>query len=179
MGAGSFWPAHLPAFHNHFLTAHNTQFHHSPLCSSVLTCLHSINIFSLHTIQVHHAPLCSNVLTCLHSIAIFSLHTIQALCFSNFSFESHFFLSFSLYTIHALCFSNFFFESHFFVCLSHHGTFSRAKFPNPDDDGFKLFTSLVYCASHNTSGSTQIQERLERWFYNIVDGFVWGEVSCQ
>jgi hypothetical protein len=31
------------------------------------------------------------------------------------------------------------------------------------------------------SSSIQIQERLERWFYSIVDGFVWGEVgfSCQ
>jgi len=35
------------------------------------------------------------VLTRLHSIAIFSVHTIQVLCFSNFSFESHFPLSFS------------------------------------------------------------------------------------
>jgi len=81
--------AHLPAFHSHFLTAHNTQFHCSPSCFSVLTCL--------------------------HSIAIFSLHTIQALCFSIFSLN------------------------HIFFCLSHHGTFSRAKFPDPDDDGFKLF----------------------------------------
>ncbi len=37
--------AHLLAFHSHFLTAHNTQFHRSPLCSSVLTCLHSIGHF--------------------------------------------------------------------------------------------------------------------------------------
>jgi hypothetical protein len=35
------------------------------------------------------------VLTRLHSIAIFSVHTTQALCFSIFSFESHFLLSFS------------------------------------------------------------------------------------
>ncbi len=34
------------------------------------------------------------VLTRLHSIAIFSVHTIQALCFSNFFFDSHFLLSF-------------------------------------------------------------------------------------
>jgi hypothetical protein len=45
--------AHLPAFHSHFLTAHNTQFHRSPSCFSVLTCLDSIDIYSLHTIQVH------------------------------------------------------------------------------------------------------------------------------
>jgi len=48
--------------------------------------------------------------------------------------------------------------NHIFFCLSHHGTVSRAKFPVPDDDGFKLFTSLVDCASHSTSSSTQIQE---------------------
>ncbi len=56
----------------------------------------------------HRSPSCSPVLTCLHSIAIFSLHTIQALCFSNFFFESHFLLSFSVHTIQALCFSIFF-----------------------------------------------------------------------
>jgi hypothetical protein len=112
--------------------------------------------------EFHRSPSCYSVLTCLHSIAIFSLHTIQALCFSIFSFESHFLLSFSLHTIQALCFSKKFFESHFFVCLSHHGTFSRAKFPDSDEDGFKLFTSLVHCPSHNTSSSTQIQERLAK-----------------
>jgi hypothetical protein len=31
--------------------------------------------------------------------------------------------------------------NYIFFCLSHHGTVSRAKFPVPDDDGFKLFTS--------------------------------------
>jgi len=53
-----------------------------------------------------------------------------------------------------LCFQ-FFSLNHIFFCLSHHGTVSRAKFPVPDDDGFKLFTSLVRCASHSTSSSTQ------------------------
>ncbi len=52
--------------------------------------------------------------------------------------------------------------NHIFFCLSHHGTVSRARFPVPDDDGFKFFTSLVHCASHSTSSSIQIQERLER-----------------
>jgi hypothetical protein len=58
------------------------------------------------------------VLTCLHSIAIFSLLTIQALCFSKAFFQSHFLLFFSLHRIHALCFSTFFFESHFLLSLS-------------------------------------------------------------
>ncbi len=53
-------------------------------------------------------------------------------------------------------------SNHIFFGLFDHGTFSRAKFPDADDDGFKLFTSLVHCASHSTSSSTQIQERLER-----------------
>jgi hypothetical protein len=57
------------------------------------------------------------VLTCLHSIAIFSVHTIQALCFSIF-FLCITFSSFSLHTIQALCFPNFFFESHFLLCFS-------------------------------------------------------------
>jgi hypothetical protein len=35
------------------------------------------------------------VLNRLHSIAIFSVHTIQALCFSNFFFDSYFLLSLS------------------------------------------------------------------------------------
>jgi hypothetical protein len=38
---------------------------------------------------------------------------------------------------------------HIFFCLSHHGTVSRAKFPVPDDDGFKLCTSLVDCATQH------------------------------
>ncbi len=84
------------------------------------------------------------VLSRLHSIAIFSVHTIQALCFSKNFFESHFLLSFSPWTV------------------------SRAKFPVPDDDGFKLFTSLVPCASHSPSNSTQIQERLGRRLYTIT-----------
>ncbi len=128
---------------------------------SFLTCLHSIAIFSLHTIQVHRSPSWSSVLTCLHAIAIFSLHTIQALCFSKNFFGSHFLLSFSLHT-YRHCVSQKKSLNHIFFCRSHHGTFSTAKFPDPDDDGFKLFTSLVYCASHGTSSSTQIQERLER-----------------
>jgi hypothetical protein len=70
------------------------------------------------------------------------------------------------------------FELRFLLSFSP-GTVSRAKFPVPDDDGFKLFTSLVHCASHSTSSSDQIQERLEKWFYSMIDGFVWGEVSCQ
>jgi hypothetical protein len=45
--------------------------------------------------------------------------------------------------------------NHNFFYLSHHGTVSRANFPVPDDDGFKLFTSRVHCASHSTSSSTQ------------------------
>ncbi len=57
--------------------------------------------------------------------------------------------------------------NHIFFCLSHHGTVSRTTFPVPDDDGFKLFTFLVHCASHSTSNSTQIQERLGRRFYSI------------
>jgi hypothetical protein len=40
--------------------------------------------------------------------------------------------------------------NHIFFYLCHHGTVSRAKFPVPDDDGFKLFTSLVHCASDST-----------------------------
>ncbi len=48
-----------------------------------------------------------------------------------------------------MCFS-IFSLNHIFFCLSHHGTVSRARFPVPDDDGCKLFTSLVHCASHST-----------------------------
>jgi hypothetical protein len=77
--------AHLPAFHSHFLTAHNT-----------------------------------------------------GTVFLKFFFESHFLLSFLPWNVR------------------------RARFPVPDDDGFKFFTSLVQCASHSTSSSIQIQERLER-----------------
>ncbi len=117
--------AHLPAFHSHFLTAHN-------------------------------------------------IGTV----FLNFSLNHiFFFLTAHKYT-HRV--SQFFSLNQIFFCLSHYGTVSRAKFPvRDDDDGFKLFTSLVHCASQSTSSSTQTQERLERWFYSIVDGFVWGKVSCQ
>jgi hypothetical protein len=52
--------------------------------------------------------------------------------------------------------------NHIFFYLFHHGTVSRAKFPVSDDDGLKLFTSLVHCASNSTSSSTQIRERLEK-----------------
>jgi hypothetical protein len=83
------------------------------------------------------------LLTRLHSIAIFSVHTIHALCFSKKFFESHFLLSFSPWNRF------------------------KSQLPVPDDDGFKLFTSLVHCASHSTSNSTQIQERLGRRFYSI------------
>ncbi len=112
-----------------------------------------------------------SVLTCLHSIAIFSLYTIPAVCFSIFSLN-HIFFCLSHCTQYKHCVSQKKSLNPIFFGLSDHGTFSRAKFPDPDDDGFKLFTSLVHCASHSTSSSTQIQERLERWFYSIVDGFV-------
>ncbi len=109
------------------------------------------------------SPSRSPLLTCLHSIAIFSLHTIQALSFSKKFFESHFLLFCLSHCIQYMhCVSQFFSLNHIFFCLSHHGNVSRAKFPVPDDDGFKLFTSLVHFASHSTSSSTQIQERLEK-----------------
>ncbi len=141
--------AHLPAFHSHFLTAHNTQFHRSASCSNVLTCLRSIAIFSLHTIQVHRSASCSNVLTCLHSIAIFSLHTIQALCFSIFFLWITFSSVFLTAHKYRHCVSQIFLRITFFFCLSHHGTFSRAKIPDPDDDdGFKLFPSPLCLTQH-------------------------------
>jgi len=61
--------------------------------------------------------------------------------------------------------------NHIFFYLSHHGTVSRAKFPVPDDNGFKLFTSLGHCASNSTSSSTQIQERLEKSTALLMDLF--------
>ncbi len=73
---------------------------------------------ALCTHEFHRSPSCSSVLTCLHCIAILSLHTIPALCFSKTFFESHFLLSFSLHTIPALCFSKTFFESHFLLSFS-------------------------------------------------------------
>jgi hypothetical protein len=95
------------------------------------------------------------VLTCLHSRAKFSLHTTSALCFSIFSFESHFLLSHCTQYRHCVSQKNSL--NHIFFCLSHYGIVSRAKFPVPDDDdAFKLFIS------HSTSNSTQIQETLER-----------------
>jgi hypothetical protein len=45
--------------------------------------------------------------------------------------------------------------------------------------GSSYLLPFVHCASHSTFSSTQIQERLEKWFYSMVDRFVWGEVSCQ
>ncbi len=116
------------------------------------------------------------VLTRAHLPAFHShfLHKVQAVCFSIFFFESHFLLSFSLHKVQSLRFSKKFFESHFLLSCSPWNRLKSqvSKFPVPDDDGFKLFTSLVHCASHNTSSSTQIQERLEKCFYSIVDGFV-------
>ncbi len=71
------------------------------------------------------------------------------------AFHSHFLTAHNTGTV----FLNFFSLNHIFFCLFQHGTVSRAKSPVPDADGFKLCTSLVHCASHSTSSSTQIQER--------------------
>ncbi len=101
--------AHLPAFHSHFLTAHNTG-----------------TVF---------------------------LKKILSITFSSV---------FLTVTIIGIVFLKKNSLNHIFFYLPHHGTVSRAKFPVPDDDGFKLFTSLLLCASHSTSSSTQIQERLEK-----------------
>ncbi len=56
--------AHLPAFHSHFFTAHNTS-------TVFLNCFFQS-----------------------HFLLSFSLHIIQALCFSKKFFQSHCFLSF-------------------------------------------------------------------------------------
>jgi hypothetical protein len=160
--------AQLPAFHSHFLTAHNTQFHRSVSGSSLLTCLHSIAIFSLHTIQVHRSASCSNMITCLHSIAIFSLHTIQALCFS------HFLLSFSLHTNTGTVFLKFFFESHFFLSFSPWNLLkSQVSWPR----WWWVQALPLSIVPHTAPPAPHKSKKLERWFYSIVDGFVWGDDS--
>jgi len=100
--------------------------------------------------EFHRSPSCSPVLTYLHSIAIFSLHTKQALC-----------------------------SNYVFFCLSHPEPSQELSFLSLMMMGSSSSLPFVHCASHSTSSSTQMQERLEKWFYSMVDEFVWGEVSCQ
>ncbi len=85
------------------------------------------------------------------SIAIFALQTVHTHCVSQNSFFSitYFSSSFSPWNH---------FKSQ--VCSPRWwGRLQALHFPYP------------FYLTHSTSSSTQIQERLERWFHNIIDGF--------
>jgi hypothetical protein len=88
------------------------------------------------------------VLTCLHSIAIFSLHTQYRHCVSQFFSLNRifFFLPAHKYTH---CVSQKFSLNHIFFCLSHYGTVSRAKFPvSDDDDGVQALNFTQHLQLH-------------------------------
>ncbi len=149
--------AHLPAFHSHFLAAHNTG---SPF-TFVLQCAH-LPAFHGHFLTAHNTgtPF-TFVLQRAHLPAFHSCTQYRHRVSQKNSLNPIFFcLSHCTQCRHRVSQKNSL--NHIFFCLSHHGTVSRARFPVPDNDGFKLFTSLVHCASHSTSSSIQIQERLER-----------------
>ncbi len=74
------------------------------------------------------------------------------------AFHSHFLNFFSLNSIffclshctqYRHCVFQFFSLNHIFFCLSHHGTVPRARFPVPDDDGFKQWRGW-YCGGRNS-----------------------------
>jgi hypothetical protein len=114
-------------------------------------------LLEFFTSLIIHSPLCSPAwfLRCTSSIAIFSLQTVNTHCVSQNSFFSITFFS-----------SSFSPWNHFKSQVSSPRWWWRLQalhFPYP------------FYLTHSTSSSTQIQERLERWFHNIIVGFAWEE----